>query len=66
MKKIFLALCLALCAYAWGDEFLTGTELSGDGWRGLFQIVADVRKDRTARFFRVAVGKSQLHIFGEA
>ena len=35
MKKIFLALCLALCAYAWGDEFLTGTELSGDGWRGL-------------------------------
>ena len=35
MKKIFSALCLALCAYAWGDEFLTGTELSGDGWRGL-------------------------------
>ena len=36
MKKIFvLVYCTLFCAFAFADQVLTGTALSGDGWRGL-------------------------------
>ena len=36
MRKFLIILCaLALCASVYADEVLTGTPLSGDGWRGL-------------------------------
>ena len=36
MKKIFvLVYCTLVCAFAFADQVLTGTALSGDGWRGL-------------------------------
>lgn len=36
MKKIFLLVyCTLVCAFAFADQVLTGTALSGDGWRGL-------------------------------
>ena len=36
MKKIFvLVYCTLVCAFVFADQVLTGTALSGDGWRGL-------------------------------
>ena len=36
MKKFFvLVYCTLVCAFAFADQVLTGTVLSGDGWRGL-------------------------------
>ena len=36
MKKFFvLVYCTLVCAFAFADQVLTGTALSGDGWRGL-------------------------------
>lgn len=36
MKKLFLLICCtAIAVFAFADQVLTGTPLSGDGWRGL-------------------------------
>lgn len=36
MKKLFLLICCAaITVFAFADQVLTGTPLSGDGWRGL-------------------------------
>ena len=36
MKKFFvLVYCTLFCAFAFADQVLTGTALSGDGWRGI-------------------------------
>ena len=36
MKRLLISIYfIVLCAYVWGGELLSGTSLSGDGWRGL-------------------------------
>ena len=36
MKRLLISIYfIVLCVYVWGGELLSGTSLSGDGWRGL-------------------------------
>ncbi len=36
MKRLLVSIYfIVLCVYVWGGELLSGTSLSGDGWRGL-------------------------------